>query len=167
MTPSKDSRSSAATAAGIALVVVGVWWLAWALVPEWLRTIGTQVLGALVLIALGVLVVVAARRGTFNASYTGTRLHRSRSDRWIGGVLGGLGAYLGIEPLIPRILVLVLTLLGQGVLVLAYIVLWVLVPEEPPFAATVVPPVVTDPAPAEAGTSEPVQSPPSEDAHDE
>ena len=52
MTPSKDSRSSAATAAGIALVVVGVWWLAWALVPEWLRTIGTQVLGALVLIAL-------------------------------------------------------------------------------------------------------------------
>jgi phage shock protein PspC (stress-responsive transcriptional regulator) len=155
MTPSKDSRSSAATAAGVALVVFGVWWLAWTLVPAWVRSIGTQVLGALVLIILGVLVVVAARRGTFSATRTGARLYRSRDDRWIGGVLGGLGAYLGIEPLILRIVVLVLTLLGQPVIVLAYVILWVLVPEEP--LVVVSEPVAPPPGPTG----------PSEDVHDE
>jgi phage shock protein PspC (stress-responsive transcriptional regulator) len=164
MSPSKDSRSTAATAAGIALVVFGVWWLAWTLVPEWLRTIGTQVLGAMVLIALGVLVIVAARRGTFSPSRPGASLYRSRNDRWLGGVLGGLGAYLGVEPLILRILVLVLTLLGQGLLVLAYIILWVLIPEEP-FVAVVEPVSPPDQVspPSDPAASEPAQ----EDPHDE
>ena len=157
MTPSKDSRSTAATAAGVALVVFGVWWLAWTLVPAWVRNIGTQVLGSVVLIALGVLIVVAARRGTFSASSSGARLYRSRDDRWIGGVLGGLGAYLGVEPLILRILVLVLTLLGQGVLVLAYVILWVLVPEEPLV-------VVSEPVAPPPG---PVPTEPSQGGHDE
>jgi len=126
-------------------MVIGVWWLAWTLVPAWLRHHRHAGARSARADRARRVVVVAARRGGFSASHPGTRLYRSRDDRWIGGVLGGLGSYLGVEPLILRILVLVLTLLGQGVLVLAYIILWVLVPEQP--LVTVSEPVSPPPPP--------------------
>ncbi|MDQ4007153.1 MAG: PspC domain-containing protein [Actinomycetota bacterium] len=58
------------------------------------------------------------------------RLVRSRSDRMLGGVCGGLAEYLGIDSTLVRILVAVATVLGFGTLVLAYIVGWILIPEE-------------------------------------
>ena len=58
------------------------------------------------------------------------RLYRSRSERVIAGVAGGLGQYLGIDPVILRVLLVVLALVtGTGVLL--YVVLWILVPLEP------------------------------------
>lgn len=59
------------------------------------------------------------------------RLRRSRSDRIIAGVCGGLGRYLGIDPVLIRIAFVVLALAGGGG-VLLYIVGWVLIPEERP-----------------------------------
>lgn len=47
----------------------------------------------------------------------------------IAGVCGGIGQYLGIDPLLVRIVFLVL-LLGDGVGFLLYVVLWILMPEE-------------------------------------
>ncbi len=58
------------------------------------------------------------------------RLYRSRTDSVIAGVCGGLGEYLGIDPSVVRLLWLVASLLG-GTGVLAYIVLAVVIPEEP------------------------------------
>ncbi len=58
------------------------------------------------------------------------RLYRSRKERVIGGVCGGLAEYFGIDPIIVRI-VLVLLVLGHGIGILAYIILWIAVPEEP------------------------------------
>lgn len=57
------------------------------------------------------------------------RIFRSRSDRMIAGVAGGLASYLKIDPLFLRIAFVAL-ILFNGVGVLAYLVLWLLLPSE-------------------------------------
>ncbi len=56
-------------------------------------------------------------------------LRRSRDHRILGGVCGGLGRYLGVDPALLRIAFVVLALAGGGG-VLIYIVAWILIPEE-------------------------------------
>ena len=56
-------------------------------------------------------------------------LVRSRSDRKVAGVAGGIATYLGIDPLILRIVVVVLTLFGGSGLLL-YAAGWLLIPDE-------------------------------------
>jgi phage shock protein C len=58
------------------------------------------------------------------------RLYRSRKDRKIAGVCGGLAEYFGWDPVLPRILLLVF-ILGAGVGLLAYIICWIVIPLEP------------------------------------
>ena len=58
-----------------------------------------------------------------------SRLRRSLSDRWLGGVCGGLGKVTGVESWIWRLLfVLFVCTFGFGLAV--YILLWIFVPEE-------------------------------------
>lgn len=57
------------------------------------------------------------------------RLTRSRTERILGGVCAGLGAYLRVDPLLVR-LFFVLLALGDGIGVILYLVLWILVPAE-------------------------------------
>lgn len=57
------------------------------------------------------------------------RLYRSGSDRVVGGVCGGLGEYLGIDPLIIRIFFVLWTILGE-LSVLVYFILWLVVPRK-------------------------------------
>lgn len=59
------------------------------------------------------------------------RLVRSRDDRVIAGVAGGLGRYLGLDPVLIRLGFVVLVLAG-GSGVLAYLVAWLVIPEEAP-----------------------------------
>ncbi len=56
------------------------------------------------------------------------KLHRSRKDRMIAGVCGGIAEYFDIDPVIIRVLFVVLTI-GPGIGLLAYIVLWIVVPQ--------------------------------------
>lgn len=58
------------------------------------------------------------------------RLYRSCKDKVLGGVAGGLGEYFDIDPAIIR-LALVLIALAGGTGILAYIVAWVVIPEDP------------------------------------
>lgn len=58
-----------------------------------------------------------------------TRLYRSRKDRMLGGVCGGLAQYLGIDSLFVR-LFFVLLALGPGIGVVVYLILWILLPAE-------------------------------------
>lgn len=58
-----------------------------------------------------------------------SRLIRSRSDRMLGGVCGGLAAYLRIDATIIRLL-FVLMALGSGAGVFIYLVLWFVLPAE-------------------------------------
>jgi len=57
------------------------------------------------------------------------RLTRRADGQVLGGVASGLGAYFGIDPLVFRILFVVLTLAGGTGLVL-YAALWILLPPE-------------------------------------
>lgn len=56
------------------------------------------------------------------------RLMRSRTDKMIAGVAGGIGQYLGIDPVIVRLAFVALVFTGVGVLL--YPVLWLVMPIE-------------------------------------
>jgi phage shock protein C len=61
-------------------------------------------------------------------------LRRSRRDRWIAGVCGGLGEYFAVDPTPIRLGFIVLSL-WNGFGVLVYLVALLLMPEEPPLHA--------------------------------
>lgn len=58
------------------------------------------------------------------------RLYRSRSDRMVSGIAGGLGEYLNIDSTIVRLLFVFFALAG-GPGLLVYLVMLLVVPEEP------------------------------------
>jgi phage shock protein PspC (stress-responsive transcriptional regulator) len=58
------------------------------------------------------------------------RLTRSRRDRKIAGICGGLAEYFGIDPVIPRLIWVILAL-GAGIGVFAYLICWIVIPKEP------------------------------------
>lgn len=57
------------------------------------------------------------------------RLRRSRTDRMLGGVCGGLAESLGVDVTLLRIGLVALTVLGVGFGAVLYVVAWVLAPE--------------------------------------
>ncbi len=57
-------------------------------------------------------------------------LRRSRTNRRLAGVCGGLGEYFGIDPTIIRILFVLLALPGGLPGTLLYVILWLVMPEE-------------------------------------
>jgi len=61
--------------------------------------------------------------------YSSPPLFRSLSDRKVAGVCGGVGLRLGIDPLILRVIIVVLSIFGGSGLVL-YALGWLLIPEE-------------------------------------
>ena len=58
-----------------------------------------------------------------------SRLYRSYKNSVIGGVCGGLGEYLNTDPVLFRVLFVVAFLVG-GAGLLAYIILWIVIPME-------------------------------------
>lgn len=61
-----------------------------------------------------------------------SRLYRSRTDRYIGGVCGGLARTYNWDPTLVRIVALLL-ILGMGSGLLVYLILWAIVPLEPAY----------------------------------
>jgi phage shock protein C len=59
----------------------------------------------------------------------GRLLRRSSDDRLLAGVCGGLGRYLGVDPVLLRIAAVVLAL-ANGLGLIAYVIAWILIPEE-------------------------------------
>jgi phage shock protein C len=59
----------------------------------------------------------------------GKRLYRSRNNRVIAGVAGGLGEAFNIDPVIVRLLFVALALMN-GFGALLYLAMWLLVPNE-------------------------------------
>lgn len=57
------------------------------------------------------------------------KLYRSRSNRVIGGVCGGLAQYLGIDPTVVRLIMALVTFVG-GMSLLVYLIAWLIIPEE-------------------------------------
>ena len=61
---------------------------------------------------------------------TPKKLYRSRDNRMIAGVAAGIGNYLNVDPTLVRI-VFVLLAFANGIGILLYLILWLIVPEEP------------------------------------
>ena len=59
------------------------------------------------------------------------RLYRSLNDRMIAGVCGGLAEYFDIDPVVVRIIAVILLLPGGLPGFLPYSILWIIVPENP------------------------------------
>ncbi|NTU82212.1 MAG: PspC domain-containing protein [Chloroflexales bacterium] len=60
-----------------------------------------------------------------------TRLQRSRSDRKLAGVAGGLAQYFGIDPMLVRLAFVLLIFAPHSIIVPIYLILWIVMPEEP------------------------------------
>ena len=58
-------------------------------------------------------------------------LQRSRNNRVIAGVCGGIGEYFGIDPVLVRIVAVVLGLGSFGTLLVLYLLLAFIIPLEP------------------------------------
>lgn len=58
------------------------------------------------------------------------RLVRRTDDKWLGGVCSGLAAHLGLDPTLVRLLTVLVTVLGFGTVIIAYLVAWVIVPAD-------------------------------------
>lgn len=65
------------------------------------------------------------------------RLYRSRNDRMLGGVCGGLGKFLAVDSTIIRLIVAA-SVIFLGVTPLIYVLLWIVVPLEPEQTAAVI-----------------------------
>lgn len=60
---------------------------------------------------------------------TSRPLRRSRNNRWIAGVVGGLAEYFGLDPTLARVIYLLVSIFSAafpGIIV--YIILWILMP---------------------------------------
>jgi phage shock protein C len=58
------------------------------------------------------------------------KLYRSKTNRQIAGVCGGLAEYFNLDATLIRVLFVVLAVLGGSGLIL-YVAMWIIVPKEP------------------------------------
>ena len=92
------------------------------------------------------------------------RLYRSRTDTILGGVAAGLAAYLNTDPALVRIAWAILVPLTGGAAFIAYIVGWIVIPEEPAGSPMAVGSAAAGEEPAAGDTGAPTWTPP-EAAH--
>ncbi len=59
------------------------------------------------------------------------KLYKSKADKKVSGVCGGLAEYLNIDPTLIRLGVAFVTLCSVGLGIVAYIVAAVIIPEQP------------------------------------
>lgn len=123
---------------GVALIVVGMFFGARAM--GWLPHMLLDALGDLGraragigIILIGIAVLLWARSGRhFTPPPRGTRLYRTRHDKWVAGVLGGLAKYFDLDVTLLRLAFIgLVVLLDMGFLIVAYIIMAIVVPLEP------------------------------------
>ena len=143
------SRMDSATFWGIVFVALGsllllreLDWLKWLYIDLPWTTIW-----ALVLIGAGVALIyrqytqeeaeystveISGEKETANTqSSSKSELYRSRTDKKIGGVCGGIAKHFNVDPALIRVGWIVLTIASKGLGLLIYIVLMLILPEEP------------------------------------
>jgi phage shock protein C len=126
---------------GVLLIVGGLILLLNAYTPKpyhlwlWWRPLG-RFLWPLLLVVIGLWILgsqlsISAAQREQEAVSTGARknLYRSTSERMVAGVCGGLASFLRVDPSIVRILWVLATLASMGLGMLAYVIMWILVPE--------------------------------------
>jgi len=69
-----------------------------------------------------------------NADGEKKRLYRSRGDKVLGGVCGGIAEYFNVDPILIR-LFFILMFFAEGAGLLAYIIAWIIIPLQPSIEA--------------------------------
>ena len=69
------------------------------------------------------------KEGCYSTKQTTKKLRRSRTNRTIAGICGGLAEFLGIDDTLLRVVMLCLMLFG-GMSLWVYIIMWLIIPEE-------------------------------------
>ena len=154
---SRDNRTGWTVLVGILLIGLGVWLLLRPLLGPvvWVLDMLGRIGWPLLLVGLGILLIIRARGGGFNVN--GKKLYRSRTNRMIGGVLGGFAEYLGIDATVLRVIYAFLALFTGFVWgVLLYILAMIIVPEEAYPAGWVPAPAPPAPAPPAPPVAPPV-----------
>lgn len=105
--------------------------------PLWIRLLFVAILfdffisfsfSSALLIGYIILWIVVPERYDLREDKKIKKMFRNPDDKVIGGVAGGLAAYFGIDPSLIRILFVITTFIGGSGLI-AYVVLWVIMPE--------------------------------------
>ena len=131
---------TAALIVGIVLVIFGLWGFFEAVVPIWF--LGELIdfivdiwseLVPLVLLAAGIYLLWGVKTGKFTGFTQGVSarsLRRSRADRRLLGVCGGIAYYFGIDSTVVRVTSVILLVILPLSAALAYLLLVILVPQE-------------------------------------
>ncbi len=160
--PTGDHDNSGWIILGAILVVAGFFLgahnlglIPWQLAETW-RWFG-RARGGVGVILLGIALIIWAQSGRrISMPRRGGKLVRSRSEKWIAGVLGGLSTYFGVDVTLLRLAFIALVVLFDfGGLIIAYIVMAIVVPLEPREAA----PAATPAQPAQWPTGAPAAPP--------
>lgn len=59
------------------------------------------------------------------------KLYRSRSDKMITGLAGGIAQYFNLDPTLVRIALVILEFMTAGLLIIGYFIVALIVPKEP------------------------------------
>jgi phage shock protein C len=135
--PRDDARERLLLAFGALLVIGGVFALGQTLgiYPPFVRealALLSRARWPLAIVAVGVIVIIASARRPAgpHRPVPGTRLYRSRTDRVLSGVLGGLAEYLHADPTLLRLGFVAFALLaGPVAAVIAYVIAAFVIPE--------------------------------------
>ncbi len=66
-------------------------------------------------------------------NYPPRKLYRSTRDKWLGGVCGGIAEHYNTDPVLVRIIWVVVTLVSMGIGIIAYILLLIFVEKYPSY----------------------------------
>lgn len=100
--------------------------------------ISLSTIWGILLIGIGIVLLFQARRSEEEGDQTAgkksdekKRIYRSRSDRMLAGVCGGIGTHFQVDPSFIRIGWVLATIFSGGLGILVYILLIIIFPEEP------------------------------------
>ncbi len=60
------------------------------------------------------------------------KLYRSRKDKMVAGICGGIGEIYSLDPTMVRLVYALITIFSAGTALLVYILGWIIIPEETP-----------------------------------
>lgn len=136
--PEGDRDASGWVILGVVLIVAGFFLGArnLGIVPWPLGYVWDMIMKARVgigIVLIGIVLIWWAQSGRgFRAPVRGAKLYRSRQEKWLAGVLGGLAEYFGVDVTLLRLAFIALVVLFDvGGLVLAYIIMAIVVPYPP------------------------------------
>ena len=127
---------------GVAIIVIWIWALVKCLASD-LRPV-EKLFWAIIIIFLniiGAILYLIFAKSLESKAHEQAKQHkqakvklklltRSKDNKMLAGVCGGIGEYLNIDPTVIRLLWVLFTILSMGAAIIAYILAWMVMPEK-------------------------------------